>query len=127
MSGLQLFALGSRYGQWLADRQSVIAGNVANANTPGYKSQDLEAFAKALDATGLEMTKTASNHMSASGAVGSGPADSQRKDGWEVVLSGNSVSVEQEMLKAGEVTGAYALNTSVLKTFNRMLLASLKG
>ena len=45
---------------------------------------------------------------------------------WEIIHSGNSVSLEQEMIKAGEVNRAYALNTSVVKAFHRMLLASAK-
>jgi flagellar basal-body rod protein FlgB len=44
-----------------------------------------------------------------------------------VTHSGNSVSLEQEMIKGGEVSGAFRLNTSILKAFHRMILASSKG
>ena len=46
---------------------------------------------------------------------------------WEVTHSGNSVSLEQEMIKAGEVNRTYSLNTSIVKAFNQMLMASIKG
>ncbi|HET6378836.1 MAG TPA: flagellar basal body rod protein FlgB, partial [Methylocella sp.] len=46
---------------------------------------------------------------------------------WEVTHSGNSVTLEQELLRSGEVTAAYSLNMAVTKAFNRMLMASLKG
>ena len=48
-------------------------------------------------------------------------------DPWDVTHSGNSVSVEQEMMKAGDVNRAYALDTSIVKAFHRMYLASAKG
>jgi flagellar basal-body rod protein FlgB len=46
---------------------------------------------------------------------------------WEVLHSGNSVSLEQEMIKAGDVNRDFSLNTNIVKAFHRMLLASVKG
>jgi flagellar basal-body rod protein FlgB len=46
---------------------------------------------------------------------------------WDVTHSGNSVSMEQELIKAGEVNRSFALNAGILKAFHRMLLASAKG
>ena len=40
--------------------------------------------------------------------------------------SGNSVSLEKEMIKASEVNRSYKLNTSVVKAFHRMLITSAK-
>jgi flagellar basal-body rod protein FlgB len=48
-------------------------------------------------------------------------------DDWQTYDSGNTVSIEKELVKAGEVNSAFALNNSVVKTFHRMLLASAKG
>jgi flagellar basal-body rod protein FlgB len=45
---------------------------------------------------------------------------------WDVTHSGNSVSIEQELINAGEVNRAYRLNTSIAKAFHRMILASAK-
>ncbi len=39
-------------------------------------------------------------------------------------MSGNNVSLEQELLKAGEVNRAYRLNTSIAKVFHRMIMTS---
>ena len=50
----------------------------------------------------------------------------QDSDTWDVTHSGNSVSMEQELIKAGEVNRAFRLNTSVAKAFHRMMLASAK-
>jgi flagellar basal-body rod protein FlgB len=48
-------------------------------------------------------------------------------EGNEILHSGNTVSLEKEMAKAGEVNRAFALNTNIVKAFHRMLMASTKG
>ncbi len=37
------------------------------------------------------------------------------------------VSLEQEMMKAGDVNRSFSLNTSIVKAFNAMLTQSVKG
>ena len=37
MARIQLFNVVSRHNHWLAVRQSTIAGNIANANTPASR------------------------------------------------------------------------------------------
>jgi flagellar basal-body rod protein FlgB len=126
MGSIYLFSLASQHNQWLSVRQSTIAGNVANANTPGFQALDVEPFEAVLDATRLEMAATRSAHLTASPArvpvteVGN-------EQGWEVMHSGNTVSLDQELIKSGEVTRSFQLNAGILKAFHRMLLASSKG
>jgi flagellar basal-body rod protein FlgB len=126
MGPVYLFDLVSRRNQWLSVRQSAIAGNIANANTPAYRARDVEPFSAALDAARVGMTATRQGHLPTPGA---GQPNVQVSDGetWETQHSGNTVSLEQELLKAGEVSGAYRLNTGVLKAFHRMILASSRG
>lgn len=126
MEPVYLFNLAHRHSDWLAVRQSVVAQNVANANTPGFKALDVEAFSSVLDTTRLEMAATNSSHMNFSGAQ-KGAEVTERGSAWEVLHSGNDISLDEELLKAGEVNGAFSLNTSVTKAFHRMLLASSKG
>jgi flagellar basal-body rod protein FlgB len=99
--------LKSRLG-YLADRQKVIAENVANANTPGYASRDLKAFsfqAKVQAASGAAaatpagaMAVTQPNHMQAPGAGRTGVKATKQADS-EVTLDGNGVVLEDEMVK----------------------------
>ena len=42
LSDIPLFRMMSQRMEWLSQRQQLLAHNVANANTPGYKSQDLK-------------------------------------------------------------------------------------
>jgi flagellar basal-body rod protein FlgB len=125
VSVIHLFDVVSRNNQWLSVRQTTIAGNIANANTPGYKAVDVEPFEKTLEMTRLAMQSTLPGHLSDDAAK---PAnvDARKSQTWETTHSGNSVSIEQELLNAGDVNRAYRLNTSIAKAFHRMLLASVK-
>ena len=53
--------------------------------------------------------------------------DVRDEDAWDVVHSGNSVVLEQELIKAGEVNRSFALNAGIIKAFHRMLVASARG
>ncbi len=127
MQPIHLFDVTSQQNRWLAARESVIAGNIANANTPGYTARDLTPFEQTLDATRLAMTATAPGHMRPDDATGTSPADQRVGSTWDVVHSGNSVSMENELMKAGQVNGAYSLNMGVLKAFQRMLATSSRA
>lgn len=126
MELVNFFSVASQQNRWLSVRQSVLAQNIANVNTPSYKAIDVEPFEAVLNSTGIEMSKTQASHLSPTTGTGT-DANTQEDGKWQVVHSGNSVSLEEQMLKAGEVAGAYARNTSVMKVFHRMLLASSRG
>lgn len=125
MTAIHLFDVVSRRNQWLSVRQSTIASNIANANTPGYKSLDVEPFEKVLEATRLAVNATHPGHLS-DGAPQATAVEVAKSEPWETTHSGNSVSLEQELIKAGDVNRAYRLNTGIAKAFHRMLLASAK-
>lgn len=125
MSVIHLFDIVSRHNRWLSVRQGTIAGNVANANTPGYKALDVEPFEKVLETTRLSMNSTHPAHM-ADAAAKVAAVEVANASAWDVTHSGNNVSIEKELINAGEVNRAYRLNTSIAKAFHRMILASAK-
>lgn len=125
MGPVHLFEFASRQADWLAARQAVIAGNVAHANTPDYKAKDVVPFERILDRTHLTIGATHSQHLRGSDA-GSPDIVAKRDRAWEISHSGNSVRLEQELLKAGEVNRDMSLNTSIVQTFHRMLMSSLR-
>ena len=95
---------------WLDARQRVVAQNVANADTPGYMARDLKAptdFARALrEGGGLTMVRTSAAHLpSANGPVARFKSDKTPDS--ETTLDGNSVVVEEQMLKMAESRMAY--------------------
>jgi len=125
MGPLFLFELASSQARWLELRQSTIATNVANANTPGFKARDVEPFNKVLDAVPVRLATTSPTHMQLSPAETDTRATA-KKDSWDVVHSGNSVSLEQEMIKGSDVNRNYSMNSAIVRSFNRMVLTSAK-
>lgn len=126
MEQVYLFGIASQRTSWLATRQALVAENVANADTPGYKAKDLTSFAEVLETTRLNLASSNNTHMASLSRASDGQ-DVVSETPWDVTHSGNSVSLEQEMLKAGEISRAYSLDTSVVKAFHRLLVMSVKG
>ena len=123
---LTLFKMAQRSLDYQAKRQSVLADNVANANTPHFKSKDLSelSFKDLLkpDSSSLQVTQTHPNHMSLdSQALKVSTLIEKRPD--ETKPDGNEVSLEEQMAKIGDVQGKYTLainlfmkHVSMLKT-----------
>ncbi|RVU20264.1 flagellar basal body rod protein FlgB [Methylobacterium oryzihabitans] len=126
MSGVYLFDLASRQVQYLAVRQAAITGNIANANTPGYRARDTVPFDQVLSRVGIGMTTTSAAHLTSQAApVEANPLRAEAS--WDALETGSSVRMEQELMKAGEVNRQHSLNTAVVKSFHRMLLASVRS
>ena len=104
----------------------MIAGNIANANTPGFRAQAVQPFAEVLDKTSLHMVSTDPSDLAASPAADQ-PIPVVDQVGWETTESGNTVSLEQELIKAGDVHRDFSLNTAIVKAFHGMLMASVKS
>jgi flagellar basal-body rod protein FlgB len=125
MQPMQLFNLAFRQNEWLAQRQSLISSNIANANTPGYKAKDIESFDDAMR-TSTPMAATNPQHFTSPEFDAMSDQDNGAGQA-EVLVSGNDVDLEQEFLKSGTVMRSYTLNTQIMKTFDRMLQSVTKG
>jgi flagellar basal-body rod protein FlgB len=126
MSPIHLFELAQRRNDWLARQQAVIAGNIANANRPGFKAREIAPFEEML-ASALPLAATHAGHLQVSATASDAPPADRADASGETFHSGNDVSLEQEFMKSGEVMRAYSLNMGLIKTFHRLLLASAKG
>lgn len=125
MEPVQLFDLASQQARWLSVRQAVIAGNVANANTAGFRPMDVEDFATVLSKSTPSMTATNARHLGGenfASAVGLSEQDADVP----VRPSGNSVRLEDELVKAGEIRRGFELNTAIVKAFHRMILMAAR-
>ncbi|MEH3147599.1 MAG: flagellar basal body rod protein FlgB [Methylobacterium frigidaeris] len=112
--------------QWSQTRQKVLAENVANADTPGFRARDLKAprFTPtgALAASGLPgigVARTSSLHLV--GAAPRGADEEREKTRFEVMPSGNAVNLEEEMLKVGDNQADYQLAASLYQKSLQML------
>jgi flagellar basal-body rod protein FlgB len=95
---------------WLNDRQSILSRNIANASTPGYVPMDLNQkdFAAAVqEATRGDMTTTNGMHLQ-SRSSGGGAFRAVRTPDSQSSPDGNSVVVEEQMMKVAETQMAYA-------------------
>ena len=101
---------------WLSDRQTVIAENVANADTPGYVAHDL----KPLDFNALLMHSTSHvalattqpNHISIARDATETEETKMKGDSG---INGNKVSLEDEMMKVSQTANDYALVSTVYR------------
>jgi flagellar basal-body rod protein FlgB len=123
---INLFSLSSQYGRWLSVRQEAVSQNIANANTPGYSNIDVRPFSETLDRLPLDLVRTNPDHLSI-GPSASMQVRTANASKWDETISGNSVNLEQELMKAGEVNRAFALTTSLAKTFQHMYMTTVKS
>lgn len=126
MAQVQLFDLASQQAHWLSARQITLAANIANANTPGYKAVDIPPFEAVFNDANLMPATTNPLHIGLDQMTPEALA-AKEEEPWEITHSGNSVSLEQELMKSGEVGSAFSLNRGVVKAFNQMLMMCLKG
>ena len=119
--------LAARQSSWLLSRENLVAQNVANANTPGYKTADLTPFEASLQTASLQLTTTSPMHISIPQSEFQNAPEETITEKSDTFLAGNNVSLESEMMKGGEINRAYSLNTAVVKAFNGMLVQSVKG
>ncbi len=126
MQPVNLFNLATRHSEWLSFRQSVVAGNIANAETPGYRAREVAGFEAVLNGAEMMMRATHARHIGA-GEAAAQSFDTHEADTWETSHSGNSVRLEQELLRASEINRGMQFNTGVVQVFHRMLAATVRG
>nr|HMS95590.1 FlgB family protein [Tabrizicola sp.] len=102
-------------------RMSIIAENVANADTPGYKAKDLSGFAEVFAEPG-QMRSTRFGHFSS--ASYSAPLVLERAPGHESP-NGNSVSLEAEMVKSVEARQNHDMALAIYRATSDVIRASL--
>lgn len=89
--------------QWHQSRQKLLAENVANADSPGFRPRDLreplpQALAQGGASRGVALVATHAGHMAGSGA-GVSRGNAPR---FEATPSGNGVVLEDEMMKVSQ-------------------------
>ncbi|TFI59651.1 flagellar biosynthesis protein FlgB [Sphingomonas parva] len=110
--------------QHMSGRQKVIAQNIANSETPGFKAREVEApdFSQMLGAMegGPRVVRprvTISGGMAALGARPTSGANGVilDKDTMETKPDGNNVTLEEQLLKMGQVQADFTALTSLYK------------
>ena len=114
---------------WLGERQSVLAQNVANADTPGYTAKDVKqpSFAELVSGASarLPMAVTEPGHIEPVHDDGGFKLVSQKTS--ERAPDGNAVQLEDQMMKISDTTNDYALTTSLYRQQLGLLKMALGG
>ena len=108
---IPLVSLLSNHMSWLSARQSVLAENVSNADTPNYIARDLRPldFAGILRDQAFTLKPAATNANHIAPRTGFQPQEAQGEGG-----SPNSkVSLEQEMIKLSDTQIHYQTATNL--------------
>lgn len=104
-------------------RLGLIARNVAQADTPGYKAVDLESFADAYGQQGeTAMRATRPGHFTSAGQAMQPIPD---KDGGAMSPDGNTVSLSHEMVKSVEARQSHDMALAVYRSAADIIRNSL--
>jgi flagellar basal-body rod protein FlgB len=121
---IPLFDLAEKRLTWTAQRQSVLAANIANANTPGFQARDVESFANVLaGSTPIQPVRTQPAHMAGTEPTGlasliTDPPESR-------ALDGNSVKLDQQLTEVADTQTTQSLVTSIWKEYMGMFNTAL--
>ncbi|MBI3705694.1 MAG: flagellar basal body rod protein FlgB [Rhizobiales bacterium] len=114
--------------EWAQERQRVLSENVANSDTPNYRGRDLKAL-KFDDSTpitpaavsSVSLARTENRHIGS--AFLGGSSFRTEKGNYEVRPGGNSVNLEEEMMKVAAnqmdyqaATALYTRSLYIIKT-----------
>ncbi|MDD4616506.1 MAG: flagellar basal body rod protein FlgB [Alphaproteobacteria bacterium] len=123
-----IFDLLTQKMSYLNHKQGVIAENVANVDTPGYKQLELKPFSfdNALKQASSSMVTTDVRHILPASMAGTNAQTAQSKD-TDVQLSGNSVDLEQQMAEVSKTSMDYQMITAIYKKMNGLFKIAIKG
>lgn len=122
---IELIRMARAMGQHVAQRQAVVARNIANADTPGYKAQDLQGFEATYQRRdGIPPLRTSDTRHLAT-PEWSPAATRQLAAESGVSPNGNSVSLEAEMLKAAELKREHDLSLGIYRSALDLMRTSI--
>ena len=102
-------------------RVELVALNIANADTPGFRAKDMKPFGQSLEDREFLLRSTRVGHIAnessflgRSGMSGSGMAP-----------NGNDVSLDQQMMKAVEARQSHEMALAVYRSTSAIIRTSL--
>ncbi|PQA77770.1 flagellar basal body rod protein FlgB [Rhodoferax sp. TS-BS-61-7] len=127
-----------------AERQRVIASNIANADTPGYTGRDInfkQAMGQALGDSGMTLAPSTSQSMTSAGTthtrhipLPSSAADSSGGSGkldytvqTQPAMDGNSVDLDRERASFVDNSVRYEATLRFINGSSRTILSAIQG
>jgi len=109
-TNLSIFAIAGAKARHAAARQALIAENVANADTPGFRAKDIAPFDAALGRAARDGGEFRTRTTDSLGAA---------------APNGNTVSLEDQMMRAGAAKRDHEFATAIYAKSLAMLRAAL--
>ncbi len=124
-SSLDLFQTAHAMARHAGARQTVVAQNIANADTPGYEATQIAPFKEAFDgtasSTGMQLTRpghmTAGDHATATATITT--SDSEPSP------NGNTVSIEDELMNSVAISREHDRALAIYRHTMTVLRTSL--
>ena len=101
-------------------RLALIAENVANADTPGYRARDLPDFSDIFEQSAPSLRQTRPGHLP---AITDSPAPIEMNG--IASLDGNTVSLETELVRAAEVRQDHAMALAIYRSTSDIVRSAL--
>lgn len=111
-----LFRLAEQRMRWLDQRQSILAQNISNVNTPGFKARDLGSFGDALQSQAGTLQATNPQHLQGNSATLSG----REQIAGGKAPNGNTVAMEEQLGKIAETSSSQELVTNLYHKYQTM-------
>jgi flagellar basal-body rod protein FlgB len=128
---VNLFDIIGKRMDWLSQRQRVLAGNIANSDTPEYVPLDVKdnLFKRILrrQLPPVKPVATHDEHMQGT-LVRDGPSDvARQKETYETSPAGNAVILEEQLIKVAETQANYQTMTNLYRKHMDLLRLALSG
>lgn len=115
-----------------AYRQQILAGNIANADTPNYKARDFDFSTALNDAVAgrnggeIPLARTAAGHI-ASGTGAAGPTRLMYRTPPQDSADGNTVDMDIERAEFSENAIQYQAGLTFITHHLKMLMSAVQG
>ena len=121
---IEIFQMATGMARHAAMRQALVARNIANADTPGYRARDLPSFAETYrTAPQLALETRRPGHMRPPAPAGGFGAVEIADD--PASPNGNTVSLEMEMVRAADIRRQHELALSIYASSLNILRSSI--
>lgn len=126
MFGLSIVNVTQNKLGYLAEKQKVIASNIANADTPGYIAKDVEepdfaGMVRKNMSNRLQMTVTNPKHMASAPVQGGAYKVYTPKPDTALTIDGNGVNIEEQLNEASKVKSEHEKLLTIYGKYKTML------
>ncbi|MGQ9365873.1 flagellar basal body rod protein FlgB [Azospirillum sp. A39] len=128
LNNLALYKLLTRKMDWLTQRQGTLSQNVANADTPDYRPNDLRPFSfrdALADSRRLQASTTNATHLQGTVPAGGLAKEQRVRNPYETAPDGNAVVLEEQLMKVSQTAMDYQTMTNLYRKQIAMLKMAL--